>query len=122
MPFGCSWPLNVFVSTSHDADFEIQEYEYKNAKYFRKANHFSSKNFLTHSAVSYKGDRTQNFYLIFMSFLGHFWVIFGSFGVTFSLERAVKTLYKQKLTKKLLTHKILALESEFKQLETHKQK
>lgn len=25
MPFGCSWPLNVFVSTSHDADFEIQE-------------------------------------------------------------------------------------------------
>ena len=119
MPFGCSWPLNVFVSTSHDADFEIQEYEYKNAKYFRKANHFSSKNFLTYSTVFYKDDRTQNFYLIFMSFLGHFGLHFRSFGVTCSLKRAVEILYKQKLTRKLLTHKILALESEFKHLETH---
>jgi hypothetical protein len=25
LPFVCSWPLNVFVSTSHDAVFEIQE-------------------------------------------------------------------------------------------------
>jgi len=25
MPFGCAWPLNVFVSTSHESDFEIHD-------------------------------------------------------------------------------------------------
>lgn len=25
MPFGCAWPLNVLVSTSHESDFEIHE-------------------------------------------------------------------------------------------------
>lgn len=25
MPFGCAWPLNVFVSTSHESDFELHD-------------------------------------------------------------------------------------------------
>jgi len=25
MPFGCAWPLNVFVSTSHESDFELTD-------------------------------------------------------------------------------------------------
>jgi hypothetical protein len=25
LPFGCAWPLNVFVSTSHDTEFQVQD-------------------------------------------------------------------------------------------------